>query len=81
YVAPTNEQFHIPPFMPTRFEGANLSGAVFANADLRGSDFRGAVFDGTTFEQSRLDGAHFYEKDLSTLQLSSEQRESLKIYS
>lgn len=81
YVAPTNEQFHIPPFMPTRFEGANLSGAVFANADLRGSDFRGAVFDGTTFEQSRLDGAHFYEKDLSTLQLSSAQRESLKIYS
>lgn len=81
YVTPTHEEFHIPPFMPTRFEGADLTNAVFTNADLRGSDFRGAVLKGTNFEGCRLEGACFYKKDLSTSQLSSEQLEGVRLYS
>ncbi|MEY8746878.1 pentapeptide repeat-containing protein [Bacillales bacterium AN1005] len=81
YVMPTIEEFHIPPFMPTRFVGANLTNAVFVNADLRGADFREAIFHGTSFSESRLDGAHFCEQDLKLIQLSPEQRKGLKIYS
>ncbi|MGW7158147.1 pentapeptide repeat-containing protein [Paenibacillus taichungensis] len=81
YVKPTCEEFHIPAFSPTRFERADLTNAIFVNADLRGADFKGALFEGTSFVQCRLDGAHFLEKDLKTIKLSSEQREGLKIYS
>ncbi|MCW3791438.1 pentapeptide repeat-containing protein [Paenibacillus sp. LS1] len=80
YIKPNREEFHIPPFVATRFRGANLTGTRFAHADLRGADFRGALFKETIFEECQLQGAHFDERDILQLELSQEQLNELSIY-
>ena len=64
-----------------RFEGANLSGAIFAGSDLTGCEFyntniseasfEGAALNGSKFEGVMADNANFFNTDLEQGQISN----------
>ncbi|BFH11625.1 pentapeptide repeat-containing protein [Paenibacillus melissococcoides] len=70
---PVPEELHIPPFMETSFQDANLEQASFRGADLRGADFRGAALREACFTDAELEGAIFDDEDVKHLGLSERQ--------
>ncbi|TDL50260.1 pentapeptide repeat-containing protein [Paenibacillus dendritiformis] len=70
---PVPEELHIPPFMETSFQDANLEHTSLRGADLRGADFRGAALREACFTDAELEGAIFAAEDVRQLGLSERQ--------
>lgn len=81
FVVPERSAFHIPPFMATSFEGANLEETSFDSSDLRGADFRRAILNGTNFAQASLEGARFLKTDIGGLNLNDQQLATIQLCS
>ncbi|MDR2021983.1 MAG: pentapeptide repeat-containing protein [Hungatella sp.] len=62
------------------FTNANLERANFSEADFSGADFRAAVLQAAVFQNTRLSGAKFSRKSLKQIELTEEQRNSIRIY-